>query len=240
MKRIFTIAAVLAIAHLVGLIGAFGWLLGTGRVSAERVERLRELFGESVAAEQARLEAEAAAAEAGLAEAETPLPGTLPVSSELAVNYSQEQSRAAEFQVQRQSRASEDLARTLQLERERLDRQRKEFDSERDAFLAMRGRLEAVEGEEQFEKAVGVLKTVSPKAARGMLQAIIDGASGPAGGSQPGGMEQAVAYLNRLPSITQGEIMAQFAKDAPEVAAELLERLRTHGLVAAPSGEQDP
>ncbi|MCZ7632613.1 MAG: hypothetical protein M5U20_03910 [Phycisphaerales bacterium] len=43
-----------------------------------------------------------------------------------------------------------------------------------------------------------------------------------------------------MPSRTRSKVMAEFVADDPALAADLLERLRTHGIVAQASGGAGP
>jgi hypothetical protein len=204
------------------------------------------MLSEPLPVERERLEEERRAAEqtaqpapdgASASPAEPPIP-----SGEL-VGLNQDLQRADEFRAQRLAREVQDLARTLLLERQRLDEERARLDEAKTEFERTRAEIAALEGDAQFKAALSVLRQVKPAEAKQMLQAVIEGIPGsiPAPAS-PGlsGMEQAVAYLDALGSMERGEIMSQFVKDSPAVAAELLERLRTFGLVADASGEQGP
>lgn len=241
MKRIFTVLSVVAIANLLGLAVAAAWLAATQRIDRERLETIRAILHEPVPAERARLAKEQDQVGSQSQAPEAPLPESPPVPAAMLVDLGQDLRRADEFRAQRLEREAQDLARTMTLERQRLDRDRAAFEKERAQFEQMRSRIAAMEGEQQFKDALSVLRQVKPVEAKAMLQQIIDGiAPGIAtGGStaELGGMDRAVAYLDALGSMERGEIMSQFVKDSPEVAAELLERLRTFGLVAGPSGD---
>jgi hypothetical protein len=243
MKRLFIVLAVLAIANLLGILGAGGWLLATQRVDRERLEAIKQILHEPAPLERARLEEEAKAAAAQQEIEPEPLPATPPVPSEEIIDLRQDLEQADEFLAQRMERETRDLARTMALERQRLDRDRAQLDRERAEFERMREQIAATEGDEQFKAALSVLKQVKPAEAKAMLQQIIDGVAGAVGAAeQPdaSGMDRAVTYLDALGSMERGEVMAQFVKDSPQVAAELLERLRTFGLVAEASGEPGP
>ncbi|MBK7405776.1 MAG: hypothetical protein IPJ41_14440 [Phycisphaerales bacterium] len=244
MKRLLTAIAVLAVINLLGIGGALGWLAATHRLSRERLDAVRAILHETIPEEQARLAKEQKDAEAAAAALPEPLPATPPVPSEQLVGLQQESSRAEEFRAQRLERDNRDLARTTALEFQRLDRERQAFEKERDDFSAMRARLAAVEGEKQFKTAVSVLaEGVKPAEAASILRQLIDGqvnvlSSGETRGLS--GMDRAAAYLNAMDSIARGEVMSQFAKSSPQVAAELLERIRTFGLLADASGNAGP
>lgn len=240
MKRLCTVVGMLATAHLLGVLAFAGWLFGTDRLSEARIEAVRLLLREPVPVEAARLEAERAAAEAEAAKQPAPLPPTPPLPSDQLVSVLHTGLRAEEFRNQRLERETEDLVRTLSLERARLDRDRKEFEEERRSFLEMRKDLEEMEGEEQFQDAVAVLKEIKPASAKVMLQELIEGGANILSGSDGDGMTRAVAYLDALMPDIRAPVMEQFAKDEPQLAATLLERLRTFGLVAEDPGATPP
>lgn len=247
MRRLFSVLSVLAIAHLLGLLGVVAWLAATERLNGERIESIREILHRPIPQEEAARRKASQEQQTGPppqgVEAEPPPPRTPPLPAEHLVGLRLELRQSDEFRAQRMAREAHDLARTLLLERRRLDQERAAFEAERAAFERKLGEIAAIEGDEQFKAALSVLRQVKPAEAKQMLQQIIDGAGAPSpAGEAPelSGIERAVAYLDALGSMERGEIMSQFVKDSPELAAELLERLRTFGLMADASGEQGP
>jgi hypothetical protein len=243
MKRLLTAIGALAVINLLGILGAAGWLAATDRLSAERVEAIRQILHEPVPAEQARLAAEQAEAEAGAAQQEEPLPAGPPVGSGELVSMQGEQSRADEFRAQRLAREESTLGQTIVQETRKLDDARREFERERDAFETRSEQIAALKGDEQFQAALSVLTQVKPDKAKAMLQEIIDGRAGVVGVGDAGGMtgmDRAVAYLDEMDEMVRGKIMAEFVDEAPTLAADLLERLRTFGLMADASGGTGP
>ena len=117
------------------------------------------------------------------------------------------------------------MRRTLEKERDDLDEDIEEFIAERDSFNAMRKRIADIEGDEQFQKALTLYQSLQPKDAANTLKELYE----------RGDIEQVVAYLNAMESRKASKIVAQFE---PPVAADLLERLRTRGLVAAAPEER--
>jgi len=243
MKRLLTAFAALASINLLGILGAVGWLAATQRLDRARVDAIREILHEPVPVEEARLEAEQQAVESGAVAEETPLPTTPPMGSEQLVSLRQEQGQADEFRTQRRERENASLSMTTRIELQRLDERRAAFERERDAFQAMREQIAAVQGDEQFQAALSVLTTVKPDKAKAMLQEIIDGRAGSVGVEGASGMlglDRAVAYLDEMDETVRGKVMAEFVEDSPTLAAELLERLRTFGLLADASGGTGP
>ncbi|MFG0259849.1 MAG: hypothetical protein ACF8LK_05795 [Phycisphaerales bacterium JB041] len=254
MKRILTALSVLAIINLLGIAGAVGWLLATQRLSKERLDAVREILHQTIPQEQAAKDAAAAAAEAeaeaagegtdpvGIDRSE-PLPPNPPVPAERLVAIQRDGAQADEFRAQRAEREGSVLSQTTTQVFRQLDRERKEFEAERDRFERRKAGIAAMQGDEQFQAALSVLTSVKPADAQAMLQEIIEGRAGSLSVDDPAdltGMDRAVAYLDEIEEMVRGKIMAEFVKESPTVAAELLERLRTFGLMAEATGPETP
>ncbi|MBN4052519.1 hypothetical protein JYT82_00225 [bacterium AH-315-K20] len=250
MKRLLTAFSVLAIINLLGILGAAGWLIGTQRINKERLDAVREILHEPIPAESAKGDADAEGQP--LVETENgipvddpadPLPANPPLPAEQLVSLQREFDQAAEFRAQRFERENTVLTQTSTLVLRQLDRERKEFEDERDRFERRQSGIAAMRGNEQFQAALSVLISVKPADAQAMLQEIIDGRAGALSVEDPAdmtGMDRAVAYLDELDERIRGKVMAEFVKESPTVAADLLERLRTYGLMAEATGPQTP
>ncbi|MGP1309891.1 MAG: hypothetical protein ACTS27_06820 [Phycisphaerales bacterium] len=223
MRSLWIIITTLALANFLAVVGVIAWLGTTDRLSGERIDAVRELFKPTVAEERAaeeekaRLEAEQAEAEASEAfMREPPTPAGDEVAEQEAVT------NAAQQELSRLSREAEDLRRTFARELAQIERAREQLKQEREDFDALRARLAALEGSEQFERALALYQSLKPAQAKAMLQTLID----------DGDMEQAVSYLNAMQTRTASKILAEF-EDDPDLAATLLERVRTRGLEVA-------
>lgn len=247
MRRLLTAFSVLAIINLLGIVGAAGWLVATQRLNKERLDAVREILHQTIPEEEAAKEAEAKAAqEANALDAEQrndpigldtsePLPSNPPVPAEQLVAMQRDDAQANEFRAQRAEREGSVLSQTTTQVFRQLDRERKEFEAERDRFERRKAGIAAMQGDEQFQAALSVLTSVKPADAQAMLQEIIEGRAGSLSVDDPtdlSGMDRAVAYLDEIDEMIRGKIMAEFVKESPTVAAELLERLRTFGLMA--------
>lgn len=250
MKRLMTAFSVLAIINLLGILGAAGWLVATKRLNKDRLDAVREILHEPISADdtsdgedaeaQPKLETEDGIPVDGTAD---PLPDNPPLPAEQLVSLQQEFDQAAEFRAQRFEREGTVLTQTSTLVFRQLDRERKEFEDERDRFEQRQAGIAAMRGNEQFQAALSVLSAVKPADAQSMLQEIIDGRAGALSVDDPAdlsGMDRAVAYLDELDERIRGKVMAEFVKESPTVAADLLERLRTYGLMAEATGPQTP
>ncbi len=220
MRTIWMLISTLAIANLLALAGFVGWLQASGRLSPERLQRLREVLAPTVAAEDAAeqmklIEAQAAAAKAQ----EDSKAGRAPLTAEQRLLLTHTQIDVTTQQQQRVQRETADLIATLLQERTELERQRAEFQAQVEEFNTRRNKIIEQEGSEQFRKAVALYGSLKPAQARTMLDALIKG----------GQTDQVVAYLNALQARTASKIISEFERDQPQLAADLLERLRQRG-----------
>lgn len=230
MRSLWIIITTIALANFLAVVALVAWLAGTGRLSNERVNAVREMFTTTVEQDEAqrkleeaqRAQDEAAAAQDAFMR-EPPTPAESEVADQQAV------SNAAQQDLSRLTREAEDLRRTFARELAQIERAREQLRQERADFDALRARLAALEGSEQFEKAVALYQQIKPQQAKAMLQTLID----------QGEMEQVVSYLNAMQVRTATKIIAEF--DDPALAATLLERVRTRGLeVAAETTPSSP
>jgi hypothetical protein len=234
MRTIWTIVSVLAVANLLALAAFMGWLVLADRMDLGRVREIRAVLSETVseqrargeAEEQARLEAEAEAARLAAAD-----PGVgEPVTAAQLVNLKLEFSELDEQRLMRLRREFDDLRRTLEAERRQLDEQRRALLAEIDEFNETRRRIAEVEGSEQFRKALATYRTLRPAEAKAMMQQLL----GP-GVDEAGAME-VVSYLNAMDERERARIISEFQKEDPALAADLLQRLRNHGIRTADAG----
>jgi len=221
IKALWTIITIVALANLLALGGFVGWLASTDRLDMERLESIRELLSETREAREARLEEEALEAERREQEAEAARRAALPpLTAGDRLLLAEESEEAARQRLERLRREVEDLQRTIRAEAASLDERTDAFEAERRDFNEMRRRLEAIEGDEQFQKTVTLLEGLQPQRASQMLLELVD----------QGDPEQATAYLNAMQSRNASKILA--AIPDPALAADLLERLRVYGLEA--------
>ena len=228
IRALWIFLATLAIANVFALAILFGWLGSSGRLSGERVRAVTAMFSETLAEEAERRDAESDDAEraAALAEEEAKV-GRPPVTAEQRMEIIREYSDQIAQRTERTQRATEDLIRTLMAQQARLRTEREAFEAERDAFDAMRRELVELEGSEQFAKSLKIYETVKAPVAASMLGELI--------GS--GETDQVIAYLDAMKSRTASKIVTELERQSPALAAELLERLRVHGMVAVAPGD---
>ncbi|MEM9063927.1 MAG: hypothetical protein AAGB51_00390 [Planctomycetota bacterium] len=224
MKTLWNAIAVVAIANLLALLALVGWLAMGDKLSSGRVDRIKQIFSETVTAEENRLATEAAEAEALLAISEGE---TIPVS---AADQVREQNILSQMDMQtseRTRREAQDLRASFTRERESLRRDREDLERRIAGFEAMQEQLREVEGSQQFQKALSVLRGLRAPDAVRLLQESVNAAAGDPDSEQ---MITVIAYLDALPDRQRSKVMNEFVKQDPALAADLLERLRTKGL----------
>ncbi|MBX3386097.1 MAG: hypothetical protein KF768_05975 [Phycisphaeraceae bacterium] len=221
MKSAWTIVSVVAVANLLALGLLAAWLVTGDRLDRDRVERIRSMLSVTIADERAadetvRQETERARAEAELAEkmARPPIPASFIIeSAQLA--------RDSELQVDlRRQRELEDLRISLLRLQAGLEERETELAGRVEAFEEAKRRYASTEGAEQFRAALTTLEGQRPRDAKAVLHALLT----------IGQQEQVTAYLASMDEGARTKVIAEFVKDSPAVAADLLERLRTRGL----------
>ncbi len=225
MKTLLRSVIFVAILNLLAIVGFAGWMYSSGRLDQGRIMEVQSLFSETVADQEARIAAEEKEAADALANIDKPLPEVALTTDE------RNQMRVEMTQVDRQRQARtereiENLKTSLMRQQSMLDDERAELEAEKDAFDAMRARLEVIEGADQFAKSLSVLEGLKPKDARSALQVMLD----------DGKQEQVVSYLSKMDDRIRTKLFAEFVKADAQLAAQLLESLRTRGLSAAPNG----
>ncbi|MBL0922701.1 MAG: hypothetical protein IBJ10_11325 [Phycisphaerales bacterium] len=221
MKGVWIVISTIALANFLAMLGLVGWLKATDRLDGSRIAQVREMFASTLSHEQAAAEARRAEEEAAARRLEEEArAGSPPLSAIESMGSERVQSEQQRQHVERLRREVEDLQRSLARERDELDDEWGRLRGEREAFTQMRERLAALEGSEQFERALRLYESLRPQQTQALLQELIN----------DGAIEQVVSYLNAMQTRTASKVLAEFQD--PRVAAELLERLRTRGLEA--------
>lgn len=226
MRRAWDIVSFLAVIHLLALLGFVGWLWQSGRLSGERVQNIRAMLAMTIAQEKDQALQDAAEAEkkrldavAAARRANPPMPAA---QHNEAINTLREQ----------QQRALDRLEDEKKLLLAQLNRISRDYDTAKSAFLEQQRQWYAsVESErkrkedEQFKQALKLYESIPAKQARDMLLKLV---------ADTGGMEQAVAYLDAMNPRAAAKILREFKSDPQtELAKELLEELRTFGVIDA-------
>lgn len=228
MKKVWTAILILLFANTFAAAGFLSWLVVSGRIDIQRLTYIREMLGETVEQEKARLAAEEAQLQESLAAADDGIPdGPSRTASEL-VAMRLEATAVDRQRIERLRREVEDLQRKLRRDQSMLDSQASDFKEQREAFRAMRARLAEIEGQEQFRKSVELVNSLKSSDSKALLDVLLN----------EGRQEQVVSYLDALEDRTRSRIIAEFIKDGQQdMAANLLESLRLRGLEPVADGD---
>lgn len=229
MKRIWMIVSALALANVLALAGVVAWLQTSGRLNRERVDAVRQIF--AVTLEQEKTAESQIIADQSKAAAEAAAEQRAAVPPETAAAQIAEKQLQAEKELQivlRRQQELENLRSFLLKQLADLDRREQALEQARAAFAAEQARAAEQASSEQFKTALATLEAQRPRDAKAMLQALISDHQ----------TEQVIAYLAEMDESKRGKIVAEFVKDEPSLAADLLERLRTRGSTgSAAAGE---
>jgi len=223
LKALFLAISTLAIAHIIALLGFAAWLHQGDRLNMARVDAIREIFAQTITAENAQVarEAQAAADEQALAD-ERAIEANPPAPTSARLSMIGELDDLNLVTVERLRKESEDLRNTIARERAQIEAAAQDLADERAEFQRQREEIRAMEGSAQFKKALQRYEGLKPDAAQAVFQTLID----------QGETDQVVAYLNTMQPRTSSKIIGKFP---PEVAADLLERIRRRGVETAGS-----
>jgi hypothetical protein len=227
MKTLWTILSVLAVANLIALIGIGGWLGASKRLDMVRMREVRHLLSETSAQRIAREDAERAkAADEKRVAAERASAQVTPIGAEGALQLKLDESQADQARVEGLRREVQIMQETLRRERRALDDERAALEKAKADFEEARRQVAQTEGNAQFKKTLATYEGLKPDKAKTALQTLIAGQQ----------TAQVVAYLNAMQERTRTKIIDEFIKDDPKVATDLLERIRTRGML--PSGPE--
>ncbi len=227
MKALWNILAVMAILNILAVAGGLFWLKSSDRLSKERVAAVRERFIKTIAQETtdkqaAEIAAKQKDADAAAAEKMAIPPKT--AAEKIAEQQLKDDQRSQ--MLLRQQQIVENMQASVMLQLSKLEQREKKLEEDRRAFAAERKKVADTEGDKQFQVALATLEGQKPKDAKKVLRALLDLKLS----------DQVVSYLAKMEESKRTKVMAEFVKDEAAVAAELLERLRTRGIVAPAPG----
>jgi hypothetical protein len=241
MSKLWTILSVLGVANFLAVLGLVAWLGMSQRLSLDRVRAVKTALVETIPAEAERLaeEEKKKADEAKILEtkAKEQKP-TMTAQEKLAVRL-----EATELDIQNFKKLQSDIEAmqtNLRAQADLLATERVKFEKDKAAFETLRKEVEAKTGDDQFKKTLAVLEGMDTKNAVATVKEILAGIDpGTAAGLPATGEDRALRYLNAMTPTKRTEILNLMAKGEPALAAKLLERLRTFGLLPA-SGNKAP
>jgi hypothetical protein len=225
MKSLIRAVSVLAIINLLAVAGLVGWLFSQGRIDRQRVLEMSEILGETSEARAERIEAARLEAEA----ANAPKPRT---DGDIRSTDQRNDARIELTMIDRErlerlQREVRDLQTQLRQQRQMLDRDWTKFEQEKADFQAMRERLYAIDGADYFKKSLAVLNGMKPADIRPVFNTMIG----------DGKTEEVISYLAAFDERHRAKVVTEFVQGGEvELAAGLLESLRTRGLEPAVAG----
>jgi hypothetical protein len=229
MKFLWNALAVLAVANFLGLAAFVGWLKMSDRLDRERLHEIRTVLTQTVAQRKADAESLVAKAEQDKATAaEQAKIGTPPVTASETLDLKIQLSQFDQARLEAMRRDVSLLQDTLRRERQALEADRTTLASERAGFEKARQVVAQTEGNAQFKKTLATYESLKPDKSKLALKELIDQKQ----------TDQAVAYLNAMQERARTRVIDEFLKDDPKMAADLLERLRTRGMLAR--GPEEP
>ncbi|MCB9848435.1 MAG: hypothetical protein H6814_08485 [Phycisphaeraceae bacterium] len=218
LKAFFLAISTLAIAHILALVGFTAWLYQGDRLNMARIDAIRDIFRQTITAENAQVAKEAKAVEDQQAAADAAaLEANPPAPVETRMGLIGELDDLNLVAVERLRKESGDLSDTLARQLADIDAAAKALEEEKAEFLRLREEIRRTEGSAQFKKALQRYEGLKPAEAQAVFQTLID----------QGQTDQVVSYLNAMQPRTSAKIIGRFP---PEVAADLLERIRQRGV----------
>ncbi len=217
----------MAIVNILAMGGVLAWLKTSDRLSRDRVLAVKERFIKTVAqedADKAVAQADAKVKEAEQAQAAKMAEPPITAAEKIAEQQFKDDQRLQVLL--RQQQEIENLRTGLMQQIAKLDEREKKLESDRKAFAAERKKIAETDGDKQFKVALSTLEGQKPKDAKQVLRAMLDQKQS----------DQVVAYLAKMEEGKRTKVLAEFVKDDASLAAELLERLRTRGIVVPPTG----
>ncbi len=230
MNAFFKLLLVLAIAHLLAVLGFLGWLVGTGRIDSDRLSRLRAMFLQPIAQEVAargQAQADEDARKEGL-DREFQL-GQIPLTSEERSGSSARNEER--LQILMREKMEQLRVRKLAVDSEitKLAQEITAFENRKSGWEESIAAEKQRETDEQFRKAVRLIESMPPKQARLWILELV----------KTGKTETAVAYLDAMSAGKSANLLKSFkGDDETKVATELLERLRMLGLESEARAER--
>lgn len=225
MRTLWTAITIVVLINVLLLGGVLLWLKSTGRIDAERVRRVGNIFSVPIEQEQ-QLQAEADALEEqarqqalDLARLESVSDGPISLADRLEAQ--QQRDDLATMRLDRLKRDIRDLQQQLELSKRLLAEKEAQLQSDRDAFTQALQQQQQLEQDENFQQTVSMYEQLKPKQAKQMFQDLI----------ARGQIDQVVDYLAAMQLRKAAGALKQF-KSPEEItlATELLQRLRERGI----------
>jgi hypothetical protein len=232
MKRFLSAVTFLAIVHLLVLLMFTGWLWQSGRLSVDRIHRIREMLAmteeeeDALAAERAaEVERAQAGAELEARRLNPPLPSGQQVQFTSMLTQQTEQS------LRRLRDETEQLRQQQELRARQLDQREEELQQRQRTWEEGIAAEAERQADEQFQKTVKQYESAPAKVAKGWIMELVG----------QGEEAQVVAYLDAMNARAASRILREFkTEEEAKIATGLLEQLRTFGTAPPPSPVETP
>lgn len=232
MKTIWSVVSILAVAHILALLGVVGFLAGTDRLDRSRIEAVRQVFVPTLS-QQEEAEAEVRNAQderLEQARREANLDGANP-----GVDLRNEGFRSVEQTqlelVRRGERDLENLTAMLDRRLREIERRERELLANEAAFEERFGAKRDAAKEEQFQKMVSLLGKLRAEDLKAKLDVYL----------LESREDLVVDILQALPLRSATKVLALYQSQTDNiVAADLLLRVKNQGLPDAREEDVDP
>jgi len=219
------IALVAVVLLNVAALGALaGWLGATGRLNKARVQKMVEVFDQTIAQDererqkakqQAKKQAERAERAARL---ERVKDGPITMQDRLAAKQRADQ--VAMHRLNRLQAETGDLRQQIERAKQRITEQKQQLEQKREKFQQFVDERTQQMQEEDFQKAVEMYESVGADKAKRMFQQLL----------QQGKQDQVVKYLAAMQPRTASRVLQAFeTPQEVQQATDLVERLRQRG-----------
>ncbi len=223
MRTFWNVLSILAVAHLLALLGFVGFLAGSDRLNEERIETIRDLLAVTVSAETAAREeaARLAEQEAQRAEADRPPQGN--PGSEVRLQQTANSEALLQEQTLRSLQNAANIETYLNNLRAEIEQKAKDLEEARAAFRAEVARQQELQADEQFAKVLETFKGLPAEQQKAHIDELLS----------RGNEDFALDLLNALDKRTAQKLFGEY--QTPEeitLAADLLTRLKERGVSA--------
>ena len=225
MKTLWTAITIVVLLNILLLGAGLLWLKSSGRLNAERVRRVGEMFALTIDEEQQQqaqadaLEEQSRQQAMDLARLESVSDGPISLADRLEAQ--QQRDDLATMRLDRLKRDIRDLQQQLELSKRLLAEKEAQLQADRQAFEQALAQQQQLQQDENFQQTVSMYEQLKPKQAKQMFRDLIE----------RGQIEQVVDYLAAMQLRKAAGAIKQF-KSPEEItqAAELLQRLRERGI----------
>ncbi len=231
MRTFFKVVSILLLLHMAAAIGFIGWLYQSGRLDGDRVNRVRDIFSQTIAQEQAAAklaaETEAKVEEQNRRLAHEQNRGDDKSTAEKLKGDAQA-INVRQAELDRREKEIESLRVNAMLARQSLEKRKQEVDAAQKAFEEKLAAALKRQEEDGFKKTVALYEGLPAEQTKKLFQELL----------KQGRMSQVVEYLAAMKPRKATSVLEEFQTGAEVTqAAELTEKLRTRGIDLAKTTE---